>query len=151
MWEGLKIGQNRGMATLTEVLVKQRRFKLLLLGLVVWGLCLGLLIVPVESRYEGANINTMFDGVWWAVTTITSVGYGDTFPVSKTGKVMGMMLEVAGVLAFGLLISLVTIALSEAKDNYNRKRLFERLDGIEEKLEKMEKKEEFLVRGGGEV
>lgn len=134
------------MANLTETLVKQKRFQAILVGLLVLAIVLGLVIVPVERGAEGVRINSYFNGVWWAVTTITSVGYGDMVPVTGFGKVLGMILQVSGVLAFGLLVSLVTVSLDEAKERYYRNRLDERLERIEGKLEKLEKGQNYVVR-----
>jgi voltage-gated potassium channel Kch len=134
------------MAHVTELLVKQRRFKLLLLTLVLIAVLIGLLIVPVEVRYPGALITNLFDGIWWSTQTVTSVGYGDIYPVSKTGKILGMILELVGVLAFGLLVSMVTVTLEETKEKYYRHKLNERLDRLEQMLDKIEKQEQFVVK-----
>ena len=134
------------MAHVTDILVKQRRFQRILISLIILAVLIGLFIVPVETRYRNALITNLFDGIWWSAQTITSVGYGDIYPISKTGKILGMVLEFAGVLAFGLLVSMVTVALDEAKDKYYRRRLDERLDAIDQKLSKIEKQEQFVVK-----
>jgi voltage-gated potassium channel len=134
------------MAQIASVLVRQRRFQQLFAGLLVLAMILGVLIVPVESDSPGAVITNEFDGIWWAVTTVTSVGYGDMVPVTVLGKMMGMVLQVTGVLAFGLLVSMVTVALDDVKEKYYRQRLDERLEQIDTKLERIEKQESFMVR-----
>lgn len=134
------------MTKVTENLIKQRRFQKLLLGLVILAFLLGLLIVPVEKAGNRPQIITYFDGIWWAVTTITSVGYGDMVPVTVWGKLIGMTLQVTGVLAFGLMVSLVTVSLDETKERFYRNRLEEKLDKMEAHLEAIEKKENFVVR-----
>lgn len=48
-----------------------------------------------------ANIKTPEDAVWWAIVTITTVGYGDKYPVSSEGRLMAGFLMVAGVGLFG--------------------------------------------------
>lgn len=57
-------------------------------------------ILNVEAT-EGANIKTAEDALWWAFTTITTVGYGDRFPVSTEGRIIGALLMVTGVGLFG--------------------------------------------------
>jgi voltage-gated potassium channel len=55
--------------------------------------------------FEGspdANIKTADDALWWAVTTITTVGYGDRFPMSTGGRVVAALLMTAGVGLFGV-------------------------------------------------
>jgi voltage-gated potassium channel len=51
----------------------------------------------------GANILTPEDALWWAMTTITTVGYGDRFPVTTEGRVVAAILMSAGVALFGTL------------------------------------------------
>lgn len=59
-------------------------------------------ILQFESVPE-ANIKTAEDAVWWAMTTITTVGYGDRFPVTTEGRMVAMFLMCAGVGLFGIL------------------------------------------------
>ena len=127
-------------------MVKQRRFQRLFVGLVALSVFLGILIVPVEAPYFGANIHSLFDGIWWSAQTVTSVGYGDVYPVTFWGRIIGIVLEVTGVLAFGLLVSMVTVTLGDAKDKYYRHQLNERLDMIEKKIDRIEKQEQFVVK-----
>jgi voltage-gated potassium channel Kch len=134
------------MANLAEVLAKQRRFKFLLWLLVALSVFLGVVIVPIESRDPHSLINNVFDGIWWSTQTVTSVGYGDIYPVTKTGKILGMVLEFSGVLAFGLLVSMITVALDETKEKYHRHQLNERLEAMEKKLDSIEKHEAFVVK-----
>jgi voltage-gated potassium channel len=54
------------------------------------------------------NINEFFDAFWWAFITVTSVGYGDIFPITKIGKVIAMILTLSGMGLF----SVVTAELS---------------------------------------
>ena len=53
-------------------------------------------ILRVED-VPGANIRTADDAVWWAFTTITTVGYGDRYPVTETGRVIAALLMTTGV------------------------------------------------------
>lgn len=51
----------------------------------------------------GSNIKTAEDAIWWALTTITTVGYGDRFPVTTEGRAVASVLMVCGVGLFGTL------------------------------------------------
>lgn len=54
-----------------------------------------------------ANIRTADDAMWWAVSTMTTVGYGDTYPTSAEGRLVAVFLMAAGVGIFGTLSGLV--------------------------------------------
>jgi voltage-gated potassium channel len=60
-------------------------------------------VLQFETGREGANIKTAEDALWWAITTITTVGYGDRFPVSSEGRLVAGVLMMAGVGLFGTL------------------------------------------------
>ena len=58
-------------------------------------------ILHFETAPE-SNIKSAGDAVWWAFTTVTTVGYGDRFPLSTGGRVIAVLLMTAGVGLFGV-------------------------------------------------
>jgi voltage-gated potassium channel len=50
-----------------------------------------------EDTVADSNIRSVWDGVWWSVVTMGTVGYGDKYPVSLGGRIVGMMLIFSGV------------------------------------------------------
>lgn len=54
----------------------------------------------------GGNIASAEDALWWAVTTMTTVGYGDRYPTTSEGRIVAMFLMAAGVGVFGTLSGL---------------------------------------------
>lgn len=59
-------------------------------------------ILAVEPRAE-ANITTAEDALWWSFATVTTVGYGDVYPVSEAGRAIATALMIVGVGLFGVL------------------------------------------------
>ena len=59
-------------------------------------------ILQVE-QVAGANIQTPSDALWWAIVTMTTVGYGDKYPVTTVGRIIASVLMVGGVGLFGTL------------------------------------------------
>lgn len=57
--------------------------------------------LSAERHAHGANIVNFGDAMWWAITTMTTVGYGDTYPVTTVGRVVGAVVMVAGVALLG--------------------------------------------------
>jgi voltage-gated potassium channel len=54
-----------------------------------------------------SNIHTAEDAIWWSMTTITTVGYGDHFPTTMQGRLLAMLLMLCGVGLFGSLSGIV--------------------------------------------
>lgn len=60
-------------------------------------------VVLAVEEGQGGSINTFGDALWWAVTTVTTVGYGDKFPVTAAGRGVAAALMVTGIALFGVL------------------------------------------------
>jgi voltage-gated potassium channel len=69
------------------------------------------LVLQFESRSPDANITTGGDALWWAVVTITTVGYGDQYPVTALGRLTGVAVMFAGVGIIGALASILASLL----------------------------------------
>jgi voltage-gated potassium channel len=69
------------------------------------------LVLQFEAGAEGANIETGGDALWWGLVTITTVGYGDRFPVTLLGRVVGLSVMLAGVGIIGALASILASML----------------------------------------
>ena len=78
----------------------------------------GMGIVFAEAYDIDSNIKTAGDGIWWAFVTITTVGYGDLFPVTSLGRFMGFFVMVLGVGTFAVLTGfLANVFLSPGDGN----------------------------------
>ena len=64
-------------------------------------------LAAIEPRAAGATIRSGSDAIWFVFTTIATVGYGDTYPVTDAGRFVGVMLMIAGVSAFSVLTSYI--------------------------------------------
>jgi voltage-gated potassium channel len=81
----------------------------------VFTVCMAVLIAAVsavvvydaEKDAPGGNISTLGDGLWWALSTVTTVGYGDKYPVTPTGRLMALLLMVTGIALVGTLTAAV--------------------------------------------
>ena len=62
-----------------------------------------LAVLAVERGAEGANIETAADAIWYVLVTMSTVGYGDHYPVSDLGRGFGALIIVVGVGVFGTL------------------------------------------------
>ena len=73
----------------------------------------GLSIYLVE-RHQNDNISTVADGMWWAIVTLTTVGFGDISPETGLGRVVGAVLMVAGMFTLALFAGVVGNTLLSA-------------------------------------
>jgi voltage-gated potassium channel len=68
-------------------------------------------VLEVEGRSADANILTGGDALWWGFVTITTVGYGDFYPVTTLGRMVGVAVMFAGVGIIGALASILASLL----------------------------------------
>jgi voltage-gated potassium channel len=61
------------------------------------------MVLDVERAAPKANITGFGDALWWAMSTVTTVGYGDHYPVTAAGRAIGAVLMLAGVGIFGVI------------------------------------------------
>jgi len=106
----------------------------------------GFLIVPIEISDPTTTFRNAEDGLWWSFTTVTGVGFGDYYPVTTTGRIIGVILETIGVTIFGLIIAILTINLYRDEQQFYWRRMTERFDRIEEKLIKLEQKQDYSIK-----
>jgi voltage-gated potassium channel len=68
----------------------------------------GAIVVDLyERNAKGSNIHTLRQSVWWAVTTVTTVGYGDYYPVTPGGKVAASLIMAIGILTIAVITAQV--------------------------------------------
>jgi voltage-gated potassium channel len=63
----------------------------------------GIAMIAAERQDPNANIKTASDVIWWGYVTITTVGYGDYYPVTDAGRIVGVFVLTTGVGLFGVL------------------------------------------------
>lgn len=79
----------------------------LIFVVMVWGTTAAF-ILKFEINAEGHNINSIEDAIWWGIVTLLTVGYGDKFPVTTSGRLVAGLLMVSGVIG----IAIVTAKIS---------------------------------------
>ena len=136
----------REMRGVVQILIKNSSMSVpfVIGGVTMIGLYLASsMILHLESGDNGV-INTPMDAVWWAVVTITTVGYGDLVPATTAGRMVGMLLMVFGVAFYGVISGLlaswlVDVDESERSENEQLQfdQLSQKLDGLERKIDKL--------------
>lgn len=95
-----------GARAVVRALIKDRAETALLMLLLVGILVLefgSLQMLRLEQNADGANITNASDALWYVIVTMATVGYGDEFPVTNPGRLLGTLIIVVGVGIFGTL------------------------------------------------
>ena len=64
-------------------------------------------ITITERTVDGSNIKNFGDGLWWAITTVTTVGYGDRYPTTTEGRFLAVVLMIMGISLMGVITASV--------------------------------------------
>lgn len=95
-------GTKRMLTALVRERAETALFLLLLIAVFVLEFG-SLWILRIEQGVDGANITDASDALWYVLVTISTVGYGDQFPVTNSGRTLGTVIIVLGVGIFGTL------------------------------------------------
>jgi voltage-gated potassium channel len=102
----------------------------------------------IESKVPNTQIKTYLDSLWWCVSTVTTVGYGDIVPVSNLGRIVAIFYMFFGISMVSILFFVITntvykrrydkVEIDQRQQELNRLKneLMSRLSEIEEKQAK---------------
>ena len=69
-----------------------------------------------EDVGEHGRISSFFDALWWSLSTITTVGYGDIFPITTAGRIVGGITMLVGISTFAIVTAKVAEFLVRPAD-----------------------------------
>jgi len=95
-------GVSSTMAALAEARASSSLLAVVFIAILVWEFG-SLAILAVEVRNPDSNIKTASDALWYSLVTMSTVGYGDRYPVTNLGRVIGSFIILVGVGLFGTL------------------------------------------------
>lgn len=78
------------------------------------------LVLLFEDKAKGSNIHSYPDALWWAVVTVTTVGYGDRYPVSEGGRAVAVILMLLGIGLIGVLTATVASVFVKEHTDANK-------------------------------
>ena len=126
----------RNLFGLLETLFNSRRLRTILAALIFFIFLFGYLFYVSEP-----DVRNFGDGIWWALVTITTVGYGDITPVTTLGRVVASSLMLLGL---GLIATITAIVSSKFiqnfVDHHTNDDVLEKLDEMQLELDDIKKK-----------
>ncbi len=78
------------------------------------------LVLLFEDHAKGSNIHSYPDALWWAIVTVTTVGYGDRYPVSAGGRTVAVILMLVGIGLIGTLTATVASVFMKEHTDANK-------------------------------
>ena len=78
------------------------------------------LVLLFEENAKGSNIHSYPEALWWAIVTVTTVGYGDRYPVSAGGRVVAAVLMLTGIGLIGVLTATVASVFIKEHTDANK-------------------------------
>ena len=91
-----------------------------------------LLMYSAEHDAQPGAFSNAFSGLWWAVATLTTVGYGDICPITILGRILGAVIAFSGIAALAIPTGIITAGLTEHMSRNKR---------IEKELERQRRKD----------
>ena len=127
--------------SLLVTIFNSRRLRTILAALIFFIGAFGYLFYASEPQVE-----TFGDGIWWALVTITTVGYGDITPLTTLGRVVAGFLMLLGL---GLIATITAIVSAKFIQNYvdshTNDDVLEKLEELETEIEKIEELEDNVL------
>jgi len=87
-----------------------------------------------EQHAHGTNIHNFGESLWWAIVTVTSVGYGHNYPVTTGGRCVAVVIMLVGIGLIGAVTATVASYFVEEQADLEKADLSRRLEHIEEML-----------------
>lgn len=111
-----------------------------------FSLILVVAVYKFEEPYARHGIDSWFEALWWSVTTVTTVGYGDVTPITTPARVAAILLMIVGIAVFSYVTALMAswFVGDEKCEEETPKPPEDRLDSSEEILARLERIEDML-------
>ncbi len=82
----------------------------------------GYLMYEIESPHQPEAFTNAFDGIWWSIATLTTVGYGDIYPVSSAGRLVSAFVVILGIGLVAIPTGILASGFTQELSNKNEKK-----------------------------
>ena len=118
----LRLMRIKGLRRYTETLAKVVRAKgsqLLasLLIVSIFTLACSIVVYDIESAAQPEVFDSVLSSLWWAIAAITTIGYGDIYPITPLGKIVASTMSILGILLMAIPTAILTSGFYEESKN----------------------------------
>ena len=132
------IALKRGVKPILDVFVKNSLHYVTLITILLV-LFSGIAFCWVER--QNISIQGAFQGVWWAITTVTTVGYGDLYPESNIGRILAVAVMIIGIGFVSILTAnIASYFVEKDKENDENQLILERIDELSKKIDELNRR-----------
>ncbi len=137
----------RGTIGLRRVMGPYRGTYVLVIGL--GAVLVSATLMAIFERSADGSIHGFGDALWWAATTVTTVGYGDKFPVTPEGRAVAVFLMIVGIALFGMLTAGIAAYFVEsgAESDVSNRELLAKVEALETQLEAQHQLLQEIAKG----
>lgn len=89
----------------------------------------------VERNQPTSTVHSYGDALWWAMTTLTTTGYGDHVPVTTAGRVIGAVVMMTGVAVIGAVAAVIAFGLAARLARQEELAVTAEAESVEQRLE----------------
>ena len=89
------------------------------------------------ERHSGGPIHDYPDALWWSIATVTTVGYGDVYPVTSEGRGIATFLMIAGIAIFGIVSANLAAMILRPRRDASTEVLQQKIDDLTLAIERL--------------
>lgn len=90
-----------------------------------------------QATFDSGDFATVWDGVWWSVVTITTVGYGDKYPTTVSGRMIGIVVMLVGIGFLSVLTATIASHFVKAERSSETEEILTAINRLEDELTKL--------------
>lgn len=106
---------NRSMQAILDAIARRRHLLYVSVAMMATAVyCTAVLLYTVEHSAQPTKFSSIPETVWWAVVTLTTIGYGDIAPITPVGKALTSVIAIFGIGIFALPTAILTAAILDA-------------------------------------
>ncbi|MES2037812.1 MAG: ion transporter [Pseudomonadota bacterium] len=115
-------GLDHSFKSISNALAKRKHLLIVaILMMVITAYCFAALLYLIEHSVQPDKFSSIPETLWWAIVTLTTIGYGDITPITPVGKLLSGAIVLVGIGIFALPTAIMTAAILDAGTDHHKK------------------------------